>query len=88
MNYWNYKLFEEQTGGFSIREVFYDDNDEITSISEDPAMPVGTTEQELMKHLKAMLDCMKEPAMREGPFAPDDADFTFILEENEHTKYH
>ena len=91
MSYWNYRLFEEQTGGFSIREVFYDENDEITTIGGDPAMPVGDTEQELLKHLNAMVDCMKEPVMREGPFTSDDGngeDFTFILEDNENQNYH
>ena len=54
-------------------------------------MPIGTTEQELFKHLNLMLDCMNEPAMKEGNFTPDDSngeDFTFILEDNENQNYH
>ena len=91
MSHWNYRLFEEQTGDFSIREVFYDEDGEITTVGGDPAMPVGTTEQELFKHLNLMLDCMNEPAMKEGNFTPDDSngeDFTFILDDNENQNYH
>ena len=91
MSHWNYRLFEERDGDFSIREVNYDNNGEITSIGGEPALPVGVTEQELFKHLNLMLACMDEPAIKEGNFSSDsgnDVDFTFILEDNENKRYH
>jgi hypothetical protein len=91
MSHWNYRLFEEQDGDFSIREVHYDDDGEVTSIGGDPAMPVGSSERELFRNLNFMLDCLDEPAMKEGNFSPDngnDLDFTFIMEDNENKRYH
>ncbi len=87
---WNYRLLEGQDGYVSIREVFYDSNDNIESIGAEPVMVIANDEEELLTNLALMMDSMKEPAIKEGDFTSDseDLDFIFIPDENESQKYH
>lgn len=40
---WNYRVFQEPEGDFTIREVFYNEAGEITGCTANPVEPFGET---------------------------------------------
>lgn len=53
--YWNYRVILGVDGGFSVREVWYDEKGEITAITESPASPWGENDDELKSDISLML---------------------------------
>jgi len=49
--FWNYRVLEHDKM-FYIHEVYYNDNGDITAISEDPMHPHGETPEELKNDLE------------------------------------
>lgn len=49
--------------GFSIREVYYDDEDRMNATTKDPSSPYGDTLEELRNDLKHMLEALDAPVV-------------------------
>lgn len=64
MNSWNYRIILHDTDDeepiYLLHEVFYDEEGEISSISESPASPMGETTEELLQDLADMMSDAKE----------------------------
>ncbi|MGA0198522.1 MAG: hypothetical protein ACO3NK_05235 [Prochlorotrichaceae cyanobacterium] len=50
---WEYRVFEEEDGDFTIREVFYNEAGNIIGCTADPVEPYGTT-------LEALSQCLQD----------------------------
>jgi len=70
---WNYRVIEHD-GLFYIHEAYYNDNGDITAISEDPMHPQGETPEELKNDMKYFLQAFNRPTLKkdEIKFAPMD----------------
>lgn len=68
---WNYRVIENDKM-FYIHEVYYNDNGDITAISEDPMHPHGETLEELKNDMKYFLQAFNRPVLKkdEIKFAP------------------
>jgi hypothetical protein len=60
---WNYRVIESE-GVFRIHEVYYNEKNEITAISEDPIAPLGETLEELKGDLKYYQQALKRPVLK------------------------
>jgi hypothetical protein len=71
--FWNYRVLEHDKM-FYIHEVYYNDNGDITAISEDPMHPHGETPEELKNDLEYFCQAFKRPILKEEEiaFAPMD----------------
>ena len=61
--FWNYRVIENDKM-FYIHEVYYNDNGDITAISEDPMRPHGETLEELENDMKYFLEALHRPMLR------------------------
>ncbi len=60
---WNYRIMEDGKGRskyYSLREVFYNDNNEIRGFSSEPDTPLGDTAKDLIKVIEMMLKDAKK----------------------------
>jgi hypothetical protein len=46
---WTYRVFRDQTGRYSVREVFYEDDETLISYSKAPALPIGESSEEVLQ---------------------------------------
>lgn len=70
---WNYRIIEHDRM-FYIHEVYYNDNGDITAISEDPMHPHGETLEELKNDLEYFRQAFIRPILKKEKikFAPMD----------------
>ncbi len=70
---WNYRVIEHDKM-FCIHEVYYNDNGDITAISEDAMPQHGETLEELANDMKYFLQALNRPVLskEEIKFAPMD----------------
>ena len=73
MTNWDYRVIEHN-GMFTIHEVCYSDNGDITAISQDPMGPSGDTMEELKADIEYFLHALDMPALKKDEivFAPGD----------------
>jgi hypothetical protein len=71
--FWNYRIIEYDEI-FYIHEVYYNDNGNISAISEDPMHPQGKTLNELKGDMEYFLQAFNRPGLKkeEIKFAPMD----------------
>ena len=71
--FWNYRVLEHDKM-FYIHEVCYNDNGDITAISEDAMHPHGETPEELRNDLGYFRQAFERPILKEEEiaFAPMD----------------
>lgn len=60
---WNYRVIEHDKL-FYIHEVYYNDNGDITAISEDPMHPHGETLEELKNDMEYFLQALSRPVLQ------------------------
>ena len=60
---WNYRVIEYDKM-FYIHEVYYNDNGDITAISEDPMHPHGETLKELKNDMEHFQQALKRPVLK------------------------
>lgn len=65
---WNYRIIQipsddEEGDVFVIREVYYDDADEILFWTEGDAAPIGSTYQEVSDDCDKMLEAFNKPVL-------------------------
>jgi hypothetical protein len=70
---WDYRVIEHN-GMFTIHEVYYNDNCDITSISQDPMGPSGDTLEDLKDDMEYFLQALDMPVLKkeEIVFSPLD----------------
>jgi len=65
---WNYRIVEAcefDYSIFTVREVYYNDDGSIKSISETGITPYGETKGELREDINLMLKAFDKPVLRE-----------------------
>lgn len=74
---WSYRVVrstDPNTGETACRiyEVYYNDQEEISAITQDPVIPFGETLEELKRDLEHMLEDINRPVLEAGriEFAP------------------
>jgi hypothetical protein len=60
---WNYRVFQEPEGDFTIREVFYNEGGEITGCTANPVEPFGETLAELHQCLQDFQAALELPIL-------------------------
>ena len=82
MSHWNHRvvksLLPDGTTEFTIREVFYNDDDTIMAHTLEAVKPYGETIKELRETLQWMLNCLDFPILIDG-----EVDFVDYLERHE-----
>lgn len=48
---WTYRVFRDQTGRYSVREVFYEQDGRLITYSATPVMPLGDSPEDIMQIL-------------------------------------
>lgn len=70
---WNYRVFREEDGGLSIREVFYEQDGSILACSEPVRMEADSI-AELTAQLEALREALDQPVLTLADVpAPDQA---------------
>ena len=67
MNYWNYRIFKDERGSFSIREIYYID-DVPQLYSDEPSSPFGGSIDDLKINIEYMLNCLQKPILKRSDF--------------------
>ena len=60
---WNYRVFREANGDYTIREVFYDDNGQITASTATPVEPMGESLEALAQDLEWFKAALNLPVL-------------------------
>lgn len=67
MSYWNLRVVKETLPDgedfYSVREVFYNDDDTIYAYTEDPVDISGGSIEELREYTKWILNCLDKPIL-------------------------
>ena len=73
MTTWNYRVvkqpldipdeFQLKEFDYAIHEAYYDENNNITSITENPVFPSGTTWEELQQDCEAYMQALTLPTL-------------------------
>lgn len=69
MGHWNHRVTRQKTrfgDWYAIREVYYDDQGNVTAWTEGEMAPVGETVEELRADLERMLAALDEPVLYVG----------------------
>lgn len=70
MSHWNHRVvkqaLEEGTDWYSVREVFYNDDDTIYAYSEEPVDICGESIADLKEYTQWVLDCLDKPILIDG----------------------
>lgn len=71
MSHWNYRVMltkdkENLENYFGIKEVYYNDDNSIMAISENPISPFGETLEELTNDLEKFQKALKLPVLIES----------------------
>ena len=59
----NYRVFQEANGDYIIREVFYSENGEILTCTENAVEPWGRSPEELAKDIKSFQEALMLPVL-------------------------
>jgi hypothetical protein len=60
---WNYRVFREKDGDYTIREVFYDANGSIFACTENAVEPMGESLEELAQDLEWFREASTLPVL-------------------------
>lgn len=70
MRHWNYRVMQRRDEdseeiGYVIVEAYYDDNNQLSSVSVGRSSPYGKTREELEKDLELMQEALDMPSLTE-----------------------
>ncbi|MDJ1185403.1 hypothetical protein [Roseofilum casamattae] len=68
---WDYRVFHEDNGDYTIREVFYAEDGSIVGCTEHEVSPLGRSLAELTEDLQAFTDALTKPVLRLSDFPKD-----------------
>jgi len=71
---WNYRVIKhvyEEEEFFQIHEVYYDDNENPHSMTEEGIVPYGDTTEELSRSMIHMMGALIKPVLDAKSFGPD-----------------
>lgn len=63
---WNHRVIKRESGDeywYAIHEVYYDDNKQIETLTEEPVYPVGESIDDLRAELQWMLEALDNPVL-------------------------
>lgn len=69
MSHWNHRVIKETIHGedvYSVREVFYNDDDSIMAYTLEPVDIVGESIDALREYLQWCLNCLDKPVLIDG----------------------
>jgi hypothetical protein len=71
---WNHRVFKDDSGCFTIREVYYNDKGKSDSFTIEPISPFGENIGELRWELEQMMKALKRPVLTKADFEPSSGD--------------
>ena len=60
---WTYRIFRDQNGRYSIREVYYEHDGRLISYSKKPVAPVGASLEELIQLVQWFREAFDAPVL-------------------------
>lgn len=69
MSHWNHRVLKETINGedwYSVREVFYNDDDSIYAYTEEPVDIAGESILALKEYVQWILDCLDKDILVDG----------------------
>ncbi|MFL5802419.1 MAG: hypothetical protein ACJ8CR_11860 [Roseiflexaceae bacterium] len=60
---WNYRVFREENGDYTIREVIYDDDGAVLGCTADPVEPYGQSLEDLARELEWFKEALTLPVL-------------------------
>ena len=69
MSHWNHRVLKETLNGedwYSVREVFYNDDDSIYAYTEEPVDIAGESISALKEYVQWILDCLDKDILVAG----------------------
>ena len=70
MSYWNHRVVREKledgNNWYSVREVFYNDDDTIYAYTQEPIDISGESIKELKEYVQWILDCLDKDILIDG----------------------
>ena len=61
---WDYRVFHEDNGDYTIREVFYEEDGSILGCTENEVSPLGRSIAELTDDLQVFTTALTKPVLR------------------------
>ena len=60
---WNYRIFCDKTGRYSIREVFYEQDGRLLNYSKKPVVPLGASLKDLLEMVQWFREAFDLPVL-------------------------
>lgn len=60
---WTHRIFRDQTGRYSIREVYYEQDGRLITYGKNPVAPVGASLEELIQLVQWFRDAFDSPVL-------------------------
>lgn len=60
---WTYRIFRDQNGRYSIREVYYERDGRLISYSKNPVAPVGASLEDLIQLVQWFREAFDSPVL-------------------------
>ena len=60
---WTYRIFRDQNGRYSIREVYYERDGHVISYSKKPVVPVAASLEDLMEMVQWFREAFDSPVL-------------------------
>ena len=60
---WTYRIFRDKNGRYSIREVFYEQDGRLLNYGKNPAAPVGSSLEDLMRLVQWFREAFDSPVL-------------------------
>lgn len=66
MTFWNYRLFKNSNGDFSVREVYYNEKNEVEFWVDRPCSPFGEDLEEITSDINKFSEALIRPILDEN----------------------
>lgn len=63
MMIWTYRIFRDQKGRYSIREVFYENDGRLLSFGKQPVIPMGSSLEDLLQLVQWFREAFDAPVL-------------------------
>lgn len=60
---WTYRIFRDQSGRYSIREVYYENDGRLITYGKNPVTPVGASLEDLMQMVQWFRNAFDSPVL-------------------------
>lgn len=60
---WTYRVFRDNKGHYSVREIFYEQDGKILGYGKEPAAPIGSSLEDLLQQMKWFKEAFNLPVL-------------------------